>query len=305
MITSQYPSARDIALAFNLQSSRIGYHGPCPSCGYPTGFTVVEKHGNTLFYCHAGGCSSTDIISALMAKGLWKKRHNVATVATVAKRPYKVHFPQKASAKDGDTQDGHRLASALWSQSQIGKNTLVEVYLSKRGILCELPVSIRFLPLCKHTPSGKYYPAMLAIVTGWDGQGLLGIHRTYLVEDGSSKAPVTPNKMILGAAKGGSVHLAKPEKQLAIAEGIETALSIYQSTGIPTWAALSASGIQNLVLPPWPQAKDVIICADHDSVGLSVAYKAAERWSREGRNVKIVIPPEVGMDFNDLLLKGV
>src|SRR5215813_5630892 len=48
-----------------------GYTGSCPSCGYETGFSVVDKDGKTLFYCHAGGCSQQDIIEALREYGLW------------------------------------------------------------------------------------------------------------------------------------------------------------------------------------------------------------------------------------------
>ena len=87
---------------------------------------------------------------------------------------------------------------------------------------------------------------------------------------------------------------------LAIAEGIETALSIYQSTGITTWAALSASGFKNLILPPPFMTKNIIIAADHDAAGKKAAYEAADRWTQEGRIVKIALPPK-GLDFNDVL----
>ena len=43
----------------------------------------------------------------------------------------------------------------------------------------------------------------------------------------------------------------------------------------------------------------VIVCADHDARGVQAAHVAAERWTAEGRTVRLAVPPE-GCDFNDL-----
>ncbi|WP_457089481.1 toprim domain-containing protein [Microvirga sp. P5_D2] len=89
-------------------------------------------------------------------------------------------------------------------------------------------------------------------------------------------------------------------EHLAVAEGIETALSVQLATGIPAWSALSANGIRALRLPPLPLATVVTIAADPDPVGMNAACDAAERWLAEGREVRIAAPP-LGHDFNDLL----
>jgi hypothetical protein len=70
-----------------------------------------------------------------------------------------------------------------------------------------------------------------------------------------------------------------------------------QATGTPTWAALSARGIRNLVLPEI--AREVVIAADPDPVGLIAARAAARRWLDGGLRVAIARPP-LGVDFNDL-----
>jgi phage/plasmid primase-like uncharacterized protein len=103
--------------------------------------------------------------------------------------------------------------------------------------------------------------------------------------------------MTLGPCKGGAVRLAPAGPILAIAEGIETALSYMQCTGTPTWAALSAGGIRNLILPD--DVAEVVIAADPDPVGMIAARVAARRWLDEGRLVAIARPP-LGGDFNDL-----
>jgi phage/plasmid primase-like uncharacterized protein len=46
----------------------------------------------------------------------------------------------------------------------------------------------------------------------------------------------------------------------------------------------------------------VIVLADHDAngAGQRAARTAAQRWIREGRKVRIALPPAKG-DFNDML----
>jgi putative DNA primase/helicase len=110
-------------------------------------------------------------------------------------------------------------------------------------------------------------------------------------------------RLSYGPIWGAAVRLAPPGETLLIGEGIETALSGQQETGIPAWAAISASNMLNLVLPELPLASLVIIAADADAAGLEAARRTAETWVRQGRRVKIAYPP-AGQDLNDLLRGG-
>jgi hypothetical protein len=140
---------------------------------------------------------------------------------------------------------------------------------------------------------------MVALVArGYDGEPV-AIHRTYLSPDGSGKAPVTPQKMMLGPCRGGAVRLAISSKKLMVGEGIETCLTAMQATDLPAWAALSTSGLRTLRLPT--EIREVIVLADGDEPGEAAALDAARRWQREGRTVRIARPP-TGSDFNDVLL---
>ena len=107
--------------------------------------------------------------------------------------------------------------------------------------------------------------------------------------------------MMLGKCATGAVRLAETAETLAIAEGIETALSVQQATGIPTWAALSTSGLKALVLPP--EVREVVIFADADKTGEKAAREAAKRFAREGRTTRIIMPPEGDNDFNDVIAR--
>jgi phage/plasmid primase-like uncharacterized protein len=141
---------------------------------------------------------------------------------------------------------------------------------------------------------------MIAAVTRVPEHRVRAVHRTFLTDDGR-KAEVDPVKMSLGPVGGGAVRLGRADKHLAVAEGIETALSVMQATGLPTWSALSEGGVKSLILPATPLAAEITICADNDPVGLEAARDAAVRWAHEGRTVRIAAPSE-GNDFNDLLV---
>jgi hypothetical protein len=104
--------------------------------------------------------------------------------------------------------------------------------------------------------------------------------------------------MMIGSCAGGSVHLAPAGAKLAIGEGIETCMSVLEATEIPTWSALSTSGMCSLVLPTG--VREVVLLADGDPAGERAALDAASRFLGEGRCVRIARPP-TGHDFNDML----
>jgi len=93
--------------------------------------------------------------------------------------------------------------------------------------------------------------------------------------------------------------------RLAVAEGIETALSL--ACGLlrapaTIWAALSTSGLTGLCLPPDPGK--LTIAPDGDAPGRAAAHALAERAHGLGWNVSLLTAPE-GRDWNDILsMKG-
>jgi phage/plasmid primase-like uncharacterized protein len=91
-------------------------------------------------------------------------------------------------------------------------------------------------------------------------------------------------------------------EQLAVAEGIETALSVQQITNLPTVAALSAAGMRSLRWPP--QVRRLWIAADNDEVGRGAAEVLLERALRAGLQAHIKLPARGKNDFNDLLMSA-
>jgi hypothetical protein len=176
--------------------------------------------------------------------------------------------------------------------------TLVETYFDSRGLRLPSGSRIRFHGGLKHR-SGDIWPAMVALVTRGADDVPLAVHRTFLARDGSGKASVDPQKMMLGPCRGGVVRLAGAEDVLMVGEGIETCLAAMQARGLPAWAALSTSGLLALDLPS--DVREVIVLADGDAAGEEAARGAALRWKREGRRARIAHSPK-GLDFNDMLL---
>jgi putative DNA primase/helicase len=265
----------------------------CPLHG---GRSLVLRDGNQgrLLATCWGGCDRRDLLAELRRCGLLRPP---AYSTPVASR-------QRAEA------DTLRIAHGLtiWRNSEPAASGIVERYLGSRGITFDQwPAALRFHPRCPR-PKDQFgnlslpLPAMVALVEHVE-RGSVAVHCTYLRRDGDGKAPIDNPKAMFGPVSGGAVRFGEPQtgKWLAIAEGIETALSVAVACSIPSWAALSASGIKNLILPA--EASHLIVCADHDSngIGESAARDAASRWFAEGRRVRIAVPPEPGSDFNDVL----
>jgi putative DNA primase/helicase len=186
-------------------------------------------------------------------------------------------------------------ARQIWDRARDARGSLAERYLASRGlILPDTPV-LRYAASCQH-PSAVSLPAMVARVDSLDGQ-LIGVHRTYLTRDHRRR-----DRASLGPIGGGAVRLAQASEQLMVAEGIENALAAMQVCPLPAWAALSACGIEALLLPAMVRTVIILADNDHNGRGEQAARTAAERWLAEGRRVRIAMPPRPGTDFNDLLV---
>lgn len=267
--------------------------GDCPACGYANAFSLREQDGQPLWYCHAYGDSEA-VLQSLKAQGLLGGRRE--SFASVRRS-----LPMQRVQKEADP--GKRdYARKLWAGSLPITDTVAADYLHGRGLVGPYLAALRFLPDCPHTPTGQKHPAMIAAVTRWPLGDVVAVHRTYLKSDGSGKIDHPQARMMLGTASGGAVRLAPCGERLGIAEGIETALSVQQATGLPMWACLSTSGLQNVILPD--TVRDVTIAADNDPPGQRVAQMAAERLMGQGKRVRIALPPQAGTDFNDIIQGG-
>jgi hypothetical protein len=248
--------------------------------------SVSVKEGRVLIHCFAG-CSPDAVLGAvgltwkdLRAPDPWAWRSPVL-------RPSRPKPEPEAPAPE----DLERW-EALWEKAKPG-HPLLRRYLRARGLSLEPPPTLRVAFL-------KGEPAMLARVEG-EG-GLLGLHLTILEPDGRGRRG---KKLAKGSRpKGGAIRLYLPEagQPLALAEGIETALAVREVTGWPVWATIAALFMKEVVLPH--EVKEVVIAADHDRAGIDAAHALARKLLREGREVRLAVPPEEGDDWLDVLVKS-
>jgi hypothetical protein len=188
-------------------------------------------------------------------------------------------------------------ALALWRAGVPAAGTIAALYLAARGYRDPIPATLRFLP-----PRGQYQPTMIAAfglahevepgVIAIDDRAVRGVHLTRLLPDGSGKAeaPDRPAKIMLGNSTGSPIVLAPPNDLLglAITEGIEDGLALYEGTGLGVWVAGSASRLPALgdIIPGYVDC--VSICADADEAGQRGAYRLARVLRQRGVELRIV-----------------
>jgi DNA polymerase I-like protein with 3'-5' exonuclease and polymerase domains len=282
-------AAEAFAKALGGHKTGTGWIAHCPLHDDRTPSLSISqgKNGKVLVHCHAG-CNQRDVFASVLRQRGFSGNS----------RGHE-HNDRSAGEEDADACKRSAFALAIWRACAPAQATLVQSYLTARGIDLPVPDALRFHRGLKH-PSGEIWPTMVALVThGVDGAPL-AIHRTFLARDGSGKASVDPQKMMLGPCRGGAVRLAEAGDVLMTGEGIETCLAAMQASGLPAWAALSTAGLRALELPD--HVRDVIVLADGDAAGEAAARDRAWHWKRQGRRVRIARPP-AGTDFNDMLCR--
>ena len=140
---------------------------PLPSTAHPAGvdgkltarpmtnstpsLSISEIGGKVLVKCHAG-CSQAEVLAAMRHRGLWWSRRA---------RPF---GPEPQLVTDDGAAGRQSYAISLWETAMDARGTLVETYLGARGVTISPPAALRFRPAVKHTPTGLWWPAMIALV---------------------------------------------------------------------------------------------------------------------------------------------
>ncbi len=245
--------------------------------------SVSVKEGQVLLHCFAG-CAPEAVLQAV---GLtWK---DLREPDPWAWRPPFPSRPKPKPESEAPSPENRERWEDWWKTARVG-HPLLTRYLRARGLSLEPPPALRLAFL-------RGEPVMVARVEGV--KGLLGLHLTTLEPDGRGRKE---KKLSKGSKpKGGAIRLFPLEagKPLTLAEGIETALAVREATGWPVWALVAASFLKEASLPP--EVKEVVVAADHDKAGLEAAKALAQRLLREGRKVRLAVPPVEGEDWLDAL----
>ncbi|MCG7507823.1 DUF7146 domain-containing protein [Mesorhizobium retamae] len=198
-------------------------------------------------------------------------------------------------------------ARRLFAMAQPIGRTIVETHLRNRAITALHETgSLRFHPRCYYRPEGhgptETWPAMIAAVTDLGGVQT-GAHRTWLLPDGSDKAPVDTPRRAMGHLLGHGVRFGVADDILAAGEGIETVLSARSGLPrMPMMAALSAAHLSAILFPA--SLRRLYIVRDSDPAGDGARDSLVERARGVGIEAAVLSP--VRGDFNeDLRQRGI
>jgi hypothetical protein len=317
----------EVARRLQPRLRRVGIEwvGPCPSgCAREDGFAVAPR--KRVFTCRpsgAGGdviamvmhslaCDFKDACAFIVGRGrpsprvlpfnetLRRQRSCAERAASTERRGTVSDAPEEA-----ERILKRNIAAGIWERSVPVSGSIGESSFVRRGLDPAAFHELRFHPCLEHWFGGGCMPAVVAQVTSGDGD-FLGVHATFLTEDGgANKLLGNKRKLMLGGVRGGGVRFGLPPREEAyvVGEGIESTLSAMRLWGLSSGcAALSAPGLETLLLPV--DVRRIVIAADNDINfrGQDAANRARHRWQTEGRQVRVRLPTAQGHDFNDLLL---
>lgn len=295
--------------------------GKCPICrAIKLKFKYDDLNGNGTYICSR--CGAGDGFSLLMKCFDWTfpqaleavhRYLNGATLPTHSTPPKPTQPIKKFNAnKQRKIKETIRQSAPTGEPG--GK------YLANRGVGNAAGVfssSLRFhasLPYTEQAETGKWVqlalcPAMIGLVTNLEGK-VITLHRTFLTQNGEKAPYANPKKLmspaVPGSLRGCSIKLGEPTDQLCLTEGIETALAVWLSTDIPTWACISANLLEAVEVPLTVKKINIMADKDRSLTGQRSAEKLARRLTKLGHEVRICLPADEipdgqkGLDWLDV-----
>jgi hypothetical protein len=263
----------DLVKFLDAKPSSGGWIAKCPAHDDKNpSLSFTERDGKLLFHCHAG-CPQNTVLEKIRE----------ITDRTSISQSRQIHQYEK-----------------IWAESlplTEGPFPCLDKYIEHRGLSAVLPDSLRFNPSLYFSNAEKH-ECLVALVQRKEFYPV-GIHRIYL-KDGK-KAAGKESKKSLGNVSGNAVYLSHPDKILAVTEGIETGLAIYQSTGIPTACTLTCGSMSKYDPPSSIETVHVFADNDISLAGQNAARSLADRLILQGITVYLHIPEVENSDFLDVL----
>lgn len=306
----------------------------CPMCGGVDRFQYTDKFGEGNYFCR--GCGPGGGLKLLEGVLGWDFATILRRLQECVGSSPPVGGVASSSSSGPSLERMKRLAKRIWDEAKpVVAGDDVDRYLTGRGLGLE-----RYPKVLRCHPALGYFekvgdktkklgecPAMLACIQGPDGHAVT-LHRTYL-KDGKKAFGSQSKKVLSSGVNGAAVRLREATHELAVTEGIETALAVLLTTDKPVWAALSAGNLEKLWVPPC--VKKVCIYGDNDANsefdGQAAAFYLARRLCKESKNewmnkrrgqppeggareesterlrVEVFLPKQPGADWADVRLQ--
>lgn len=181
--------------------------------------------------------------------------------------------------------------------------TPAEVYLRARGIVAEMPGTVRFgeVPAWRDKDTGDWGPPRPALICGaQDLTGaFVGIQRIFFERDDPTLGKAW-RKLSLGTCRGAALRLGPAEATVIVPEAPEDGMSIMQEgPGHPVWIGFGTSMMPLIEFPSI--VRKVIIARQNNTAGRVACNKAAIAFADRGLEVAHVSPPPEFDDWNDAL----
>ncbi len=227
-------------------------------------------------------------------------------------------LPPKPDTAMASKEEEEHLQKRLWAAQGIWKRTdplssLGRQYLANRGITQIPEAVVRSRTIDAYSREKMHIdpelydnrPLEAVVLMAQNAQGDVRAVQQILTIDGKKAKDVPNPKRTNGLMEGAVVQLAPAGDIVALAEGPETGLSVFQAMQMPVWVTLGSSNFLHAPIPS--HTHTVLICADLEpsGAGLAMALKACDHWERLGKHVHLVLPEDPlsdhKVDFNDLL----
>lgn len=267
-------------------------HFRCPKDGSGIDrFRFADNNGSGSYFC---ACSTGDKggMSLLMCCMGW----TYAEAAIEVEKIVGIATPSEVQERPDPMP---RLKAVQAACSNPG--SCVMEYLASRGLE---PSAATKQATVTYYDDGKNvgdFECMVHKVTAADGSPLT-FHVTYLADGKKADVP-TARKVLPAIAPlhGAAIRLKKEAAEMGVAEGVETALAASAMFNLPVWSVINTTLMEKFDPPEICTRLWIFGDSDKSFAGQKSAYSLAERLSRKGLEVHVLIPATNG-DWNDVLL---
>ena len=306
----QIERARDVRLedvlerhGVRLKRSGAERIGGCPICAAGNDrFAVNLRKG--LFCCRKCGGKGIGAVDLEMFLGRCDFREAVAQLIGASWTPARpIPTAIRAKAAD-DRSDNVAKACQRWGEGVDPRRTIVETYLSGRGLQLTDDIAgevIRFHPRCPwQDDNGALIrvPAMLAATRDIHTDKIMAVSRRRLTPEGEKVG----KPRYRGIAAGAAVKLDSDDSVLSglhICEGAETGIAGRMLGLRPMWSLGSKNAIE--AFPVLDGIECLTILTEPDAE--AAVEKCARRWFEAGREV-IINRSRIGKDLADAVAES-
>lgn len=269
-------------------------HGPCPICGGKDRFRWDDFQKKGGYFCsQCGSGDGFDLAHKVTGQSFKEIANRISNILGKSQN----YEPKKP---DQEEIENRKRMKTLWEASGWPSEVGPVAYYLKRRVGCLWPSnSIRegFGLVWE----GQKWAAMVSKIITHTDQAV-NLHLTYLDAEGHKADVIKPKRVMSGKLPDGcAVRLGKATPAMGVAEGIESAISASILYDMPVWACVNGTLLSKWIPPEI--AEEVHIFGDNDAnyTGQAKAFMLANRLEVQfKRRVKVIIPPVVGKDMNDV-----